>query len=308
MIINTGMRTDIPAFYTPWFLNRLRERFVLVRNSYRPEQVTRYRLSPDVVDLIGFCTKDPEPLLPHLDALEPYGQYWFVTITPYGRDIEPGVPPVERVLKSFRQLSDQVGADRVGWRYDPIFLSDKYTLDFHRRAFAKMAEALAGYTHACVISFIDLYPKVTRNFPEVLPVGREDRLALGQYIIQTARANGMVLRPCGEGSELAPYGADCGGCMTLGILEKALGEGIRAPKQRGARKACSCHITCDIGAYDTCAHLCRYCYANTSREAVLQNRQRHDPRSPLLIGHLQPGDQLRQAHQESWRDRQGRLF
>ena len=96
--------------------------------------------------------------------------------------------------------------------------------------------------------------------------------------------------------------------MTLGILEKALGEGIRAPKQRGARKACSCHITCDIGAYDTCAHLCRYCYANTSREAVLQNRQRHDPRSPLLIGHLQPGDQLRQAHQESWRDRQGRLF
>lgn len=202
--------------------------------------MTRYRLSPDVVDLIGFCTKDPAPLLPHLDALEPYGQYWFVTITPYGRDIEPGVPPVERVLESFRQLSDQVGADRVGWRYDPIFLSDKYTLDFHRRAFAKMAEALAGYTHACVISFIDLYPKVTRNFPEVLSVGREDRLALGQYMIQTARANGMVLRPCGEGSELAPYGADCGGCMTLGILEKALGEGIRAPKQRGARKACSC--------------------------------------------------------------------
>ena len=180
MIINTGMRTDIPAFYTPWFLNRLREGFVLVRNPYRPEQVTRYRLSPDVVDLIGFCTKDPAPLLPHLDALEPYGQYWFVTITPYGRDIEPGVPPVERVLESFRQLSDQVGADRVGWRYDPIFLSDKYTLDFHRRAFAKMAEALAGYTHACVISFIDLYPKVTRNFPEALPVGREDRLALGQ--------------------------------------------------------------------------------------------------------------------------------
>lgn len=308
MIINTGMRTDIPAFYTPWFLNRLREGFVLVRNPYRPEQVTRYRLSPDVVDLIGFCTKDPAPLLPHLDALEPYGQYWFVTITPYGWDIEPGVPPVERVLESFRQLSDQVGADGVGWRYDPIFLSDKYTLDFHRRAFAKMAEALAGYTHACVISFIDLYPKVTRNFPEALPVGREDRLALGQYMIQIARANGMVLRPCGEGSELAPYGADCGGCMTLEILEKALGEEIRAPKMRGARKECSCHITCDIGAYDTCAHLCRYCYANTSREAVLQNRKRHDPRSPLLIGHLQPGDQLRQAHQESWRDRQGRLF
>ena len=100
MIINTGMRTDIPAFYTPWFLNRLREGFVLVRNPYRPEQVTRYRLSPEVVDLIGFCTKNPAPMLDYMESLEPYGQYWFVTITPYGRDVEPGVPPVDQVLES----------------------------------------------------------------------------------------------------------------------------------------------------------------------------------------------------------------
>ena len=94
MILQTGMRTDIPAFYTPWFLNRLRAGFVLVRSPYAPQRVTRYSLSPDVVDLIGFCTKNPGPMLPHLDALRPYaGQYWFVTLTPYGRDIEPNVPP-----------------------------------------------------------------------------------------------------------------------------------------------------------------------------------------------------------------------
>ena len=112
MIINTGMRTDIPAFYTPWFLNRLREGFVLVRNPYRPEQVTRYRLSPEVVDLIGFCTKNPVPMLDYMESLEPYGQYWFVTITPYGRDVEPGVPPVDQVLESFRKLSRMVGVRR----------------------------------------------------------------------------------------------------------------------------------------------------------------------------------------------------
>lgn len=133
MIINTGMRTDIPAFYTPWFLNRLREGFVLVRNPYRPEQVTRYRLSPEVVDLIGFCTKNPAPMLDYMESLEHYGQYWFVTITPYGRDVEPGVPPVDQVLESFRKLSRMVGVRRIGWRYDPIFLSDRYTLEFHEK-------------------------------------------------------------------------------------------------------------------------------------------------------------------------------
>ena len=194
MIINTGMRTDIPAFYTPWFLNRLREGFVLVRNPYRPEQVTRYRLSPEVVDLIGFCTKNPAPMLDYMESLEHYGQYWFVTITPYGRDVEPGVPPVDQVLESFRKLSRMVGVRRIGWRYDPIFLSDRYTLEFHEKAFAYMVRALAGYTRICVISFIDLYPKVMRNFPEAVPVVREERIALGQYMIRTAREARTALR------------------------------------------------------------------------------------------------------------------
>ncbi len=87
MIINTGMRTDIPAFYSDWFVNRLKAGLVLVRNPYNPRFVTRYRLSPDVVDLIGFCTKNPAPMLPHMDLLRPYGRYWFVTITPYGKNM-----------------------------------------------------------------------------------------------------------------------------------------------------------------------------------------------------------------------------
>ena len=117
MIINTGMRTDIPAFYSDWFVNRLKAGFVLVRNPYNPRSVTRYRLAPDVVDLIGFCTKNPAPMLPYMDLLKPYGQYWFVTITPYGKEIEPRVPDKRNVLESFRRLSDIVGVDSIGWRY-----------------------------------------------------------------------------------------------------------------------------------------------------------------------------------------------
>ena len=115
MIIQTGMRTDIPAFYSKWFLNRIKEEYVLVRNPYNPSQVTKYSLSPEVVDLIAFCTKNPEPMLSHMNVLKPYGQYWFVTITPYGKDIEPNVPDKETVMEDFKRLSDIVGIDSMGW-------------------------------------------------------------------------------------------------------------------------------------------------------------------------------------------------
>ena len=104
MIIQTGMRTDIPAFYAKWFTNRLKAGYVLARNPYNPASVTRYRLDPEVVDLIGFCTKNPAPMLPRLELLKPYGQHWSVTITPYGRDIEPHVPPKEQVMESLKRL------------------------------------------------------------------------------------------------------------------------------------------------------------------------------------------------------------
>ena len=304
MIINTGQRTDIPAFYTDWFVNRLKAGFVLVRNPYNPRSVTRYRLSPEVVDLIGFCTKNPAPMLPHLDLLRPYGQFWYVTITPYGKEIEPGVPDKREVLDSFRRLSDTVGPDRMGWRYDPVFISGEYPAGRHIRAFEYMAQTLSGYTRTAVISFVDLYEKTKRNFPEVRPVTAEQRLLLGKAFVEITGQYGMTLRPCGEGDELAPFGADCSGCMTVAMYEQALGRRLKVPKTAPARKECACYLGGDIGAYNTCGHLCRDCYANYDAATVRKNLAAHDPESPLLIGHLEPGDQVHEAKQESWIDPQ----
>ena len=304
MIINTGMRTDIPAFYSRWFVNRLKAGFVMVRNPYDPHSVTRYRLSPDVVDLIGFCTKDPGPMLPHMERLRPYGQYWFVTITPYGREIEPHVPDKLRVLDSFRRLSDVVGPDSMAWRYDPVFVSDRYPVERHIRAFEYMARALSGHTRTAVISFIDLYAKTRRNFPQAKPVTAEQRITLGKAFIGIGRQYGMTIRPCAEGGELAAFGADCGGCMTVAIYEKALRRRLKAPARPAARKECACCLGADIGAYNTCGHLCRYCYANYDAGTVRKNRAAHDPDSPLLIGRLTPEDRVHEARQESWIDPQ----
>lgn len=308
MILQTGMRTDIPAFYSRWFANRLKEGFVLVRNPYNPENVTRYKISPDVVDLIGFCTKNPAPMFEYMDLLKPYGQYWFVTITSYGRDVEPNVPPKEKVMEDFRRLSDIVGIDSIGWRYDPVFIDEKYTLERHISDFEKMAKHLAGYTKVCVISFIDLYKKVLRNFPQVSEVNYADRLSIGKAFVETGRKYGITIKPCAEGRELERYGADCSGCMTVQTYETALGMKLNAPKKKSLRSECSCLLGSDIGEYDTCGHLCRYCYANNDIQAVRRNMKNHNPDSPLLIGNLHERDKIHDAKQESWIDNQLTLF
>lgn len=304
MIINTGQRTDIPAFYSEWFVNRLKEGYVLVRNPYNLNNVARYRLDPVVVDLIGFCTKNPAPMLPHMKLLEPFGQFWYVTITPYGRDIEPNVPKKTTVLESFKRLSDIVGSNRIGWRYDPILISQDWPVERHIKAFEYMAKALSGYTHTAVISFIDLYEKTKRNCPGITTVAQDDRITLGRAMIDIGKSYGMTIRPCAEGNDLATYGADCNGCMTIPMYEKALGQRLKAPNVVPARKECACYLGGDIGAYNTCGHLCRYCYANYDEKTVRRNMTRHDPKSPLLIGYVEPGDQVYDAKQESWIDGQ----
>ena len=307
MIIQTGLRTDIPAFYTPWLLRRLEEGYVLVRNPYNPSTVTRYSLSPDVVDLIAFCTKNPAPMLPHLEKLSPYGQYWYVTITPYGPDIELHVPPKEQVMADFLRLSEALGPDCVGWRYDPILLTETYTAQRHIEDFERMARTLAGGPRVCVISFIDLYQKVKRNFPEAREVHLSVRTDLGKAFAEIGQRYGITVKACAEGNLLAPYGVDCTGCMTIPMYEAALQARLNAPKRRETTRACACHLTCDIGAYDTCGHLCRYCYANSNPAAALRNQQRHDPTSPFLLGGSLPGDKVHQAKQVSWRDDQVRM-
>ena len=310
MIINTGQRTDIPAFFPEWLANRLREGFVCVRNPYNPVQVSRYKLNPQLVDAIGFCTKNPAPFFPYLDLLNEYGQYWYVTITSYGKDIEPGVPNKDKVMEAFKYLSNRIGTYRIGWRYDPIFIDDKYTVKHHLKSFEKMASNLKGCTNHVVISFIDIYDKVKRNFPEARAVSADDKLTLGKEIIQIAADNGMLVKPCAEGDFLDKYGADCSGCMTIQMYEKAIGSRLIAPKSRvqPARADCACYLGADIGAYDTCQHYCKYCYANNDLELVTKNKLLHNPSSPFLIGDDRPGDQIHDVEQKSWIDNQMSIF
>lgn len=308
MIINTGMRTDIPAFYSQWLENRLNAGFVCVRNPLYPQRITRYRLSPDVVDLIVFCTKDPIPMLCRFDCLSPYRQFWFVSITGYGKKIEPGINDKYTIMDAFRRLSEMVGSDKVVWRYDPIFLIGPYTVEYHIRAFEKIASYLEGYTHTAVISFVDLYNNVRINFPQLKAVRREDALIMAKAMVASAERHGMKVQSCCEGNYLSRVGVDVSGCMTQEVLEKAIGCRLKPLPKVKNRPGCDCFISCDIGAYDSCPHLCRYCYANLSPETAAQNFLKHDSESPLLIGNIEKGDIVTDAKQESWLDLQERII
>lgn len=301
MIINTGSRTDIPAYFGAWFYNRLREGCVMVRNPYYMEQVTRYRLSPDVVDVLCFCTKNPEPMLPRLGELSRFRQFWFVTVTPYGKEIEPFVPDKSQVIRSVKELSRLAGPGLVGWRYDPIFISDSYPVEFHMECFEKMAASLGGFVNSCVISFIDLYEKTKKNFRGVRPVTEGEQMILTEFMAGVGKKYGIPIRTCCENPALSKFGVDVSGCMTKEVLERAVGGALEIPGgRRPARQECRCLLGADIGMYNTCGHGCVYCYANYDRKIVEENRKNHDPDSPFLIGGPKDFDRVTEAKQSSW--------
>lgn len=308
MIINTGCRTDIPAFFSNWFYNRIEEGYVCVRNPYFPAQVTKYILNPDVVDCIAFCTKNPGPMISRMHQLDAFGQFWFVTILPYEKDIEPNVPSNEQIIDDFKNLSNIIGAYRVEWRYDPVFINETYTLNRHIEAFEHIASRLCGYTRYCVISFIDLYEKTKRNFNGIRAVSRPEREIIGQAFAEIGSRYNIRIKTCVEGQELSRYGVDCTGCMTKPVLERALGKELIMRRSGSIRRECECLLGHDIGVYNSCSHGCIYCYANYSKRAVESNIKNHFVNSPLLIGVIQEGDIVKQHKQIRFTDDQKKLF
>lgn len=308
MILNTGSRTDIPAFYSDWFYRRISEGYVFSRNPYYPTQITKYLLDPETIDVLVFCTKNPSPMFGRFSMLAAFDMFWFVTITPYGKEIEPYVPPKEQVIGYFQELSGLVGKERISWRYDPVFLTDKYSVDFHIGQFRQMAKALSGYTAQCVVSFIDLYEKTKRNFPGIRSVTATQQEELVAAFAEIAQENGLQIHLCCEDAALVREHVDADGCMSQAVLEQSLGCRLQVPHGKAARKECACLLGADIGAYNTCGHGCLYCYANYDRETVVEHMKLHRASSPLLIGAVEEHDVVRQAKQRSWKDGQLNLF
>ena len=299
MILNTGLRTDIPGFFSEWFYNRIDEGFVYVRNPYAKNQIYSYRLDPELIDCIIFTTKNPRPMFRNLEKIDKFNQYWHITITPYGKEIEPNVPPVDEVIDSFKFLSERLGKEKVTLRYDPIFISEKYSIEKHIESFDYILDSLSDYTTEAIISFIDLYEKTKRNFPNAKEVTQDERLRIGEEFAKIGEKYNIKVKTCAEGTELERFGIDSSGCMTKEVIEKAINKNLDIPKQKARNGECYCLLNNDIGEYNTCNHGCLYCYANSNKRLVKRNLKLHDPKSPILIGEIKEDDIIIERKQES---------
>ena len=288
MVIFASGRTDIPAFYGEWFMNRYREGYVDSRTPFYLRLVSRMYFAD--CDLIMFCSKNPTPMLDRIQEIS-HPIVFQVSITPYRKDIEPNLGDKSQIIESTIALSKILGIDHVAVRYDPIFLSDVYDVAYHLRAFERLCARLKGYVHTVIVSFMDDCKSVRRNkdLLRARDFTEEDYRLIGEGFSSIAASNGMVVQTCYEERNLFEYGFHVGECLSAsyvyGITGKKLGG--RMPRKGGT---CHCVATADIGDYNCCPHGCKYCYANYDEAKVGENKEKHDPNSSLLIGHVRPDD------------------
>ena len=295
MIISASRRTDIPTYYSEWFINRIKEGYVLVRNPMNAHQISKISLDPDIVDGIVFWTKNPIPMLDKLDRLQDYTYYFQFTLNSYGQDVEAHVPSKQNaIVPAFKKLSDQIGPDRVIWRYDPIFLNDKYTPEYHLRYFEQLAKILHSYTKKCTFSFIDMYRNTEKNVKglDIHPFPVEQQRYIAKNLADIAHSYGLQIDTCAEGIDLEQYGIQHARCIDDRLLSKLLGCPLKVGKDKNQRLECGCIESIDIGTYNTCRNGCLYCYANYSQKSVQTNSQKHNPNSPLLFGEVGEGDRI----------------
>ena len=311
MILSVSRRTDIPNYYSEWFFNRLKDGFLYVRNPMNFHQISEIKISPDVVDCIVFWTKNPLPMMERLDELEAYNYYFQFTLTGYGNDVERNLPNKKTSdIPIFQELSNKIGKEKVVWRYDPIFFSNRYNVQYHLKAFRSIAEALSGYTEKCVISFLDIYPKNKKNMDNLLSYDLSDSelREFAKELSNIAKENHIKIGSCAEKVDLDEYGIIHNSCIDKELIEKIIGCKLKINKDKNQRIECGCVESVEVGTYNTCKNGCVYCYANYSAKSVESNFQKYDPLSPLLCGHIEKDDRISTRKVVSLKETQISIF
>lgn len=293
MILSVSRRTDIPSYYSDWFFNRLKEGYVCVRNPMNIHRVSRVPLNKDIIDGIVFWTKNPKPMLQHLDKLDDYPFYFQFTLNPYSTDIETNLASKkDHIIPTFIELSKSVGREKIVWRYDPIIINEKYSLEYHYKYFSSLCDKLSPYTEKCTISFIDIYRNIAKKLMVlgVKEISQELQIEIAIRFSEIAKGYGLLIDTCCEKIDLSQYGIKHAACIDASRLERIGNYKLKLSKDKNQRQECGCFESIDIGAYNTCKNGCVYCYANFSDTTVNKNFNAHNVNSPLLFGEIKEDD------------------
>ena len=291
MILSVSRRTDIPAFYSEWFMKRLEEGFVYVRNPMNANQISNIPLSPKNVDCIVFWTKDSKNIIQYLNQINEIGyKYYFqFTITPYDKEIENNVRDKREIIETFKELSKKIGKEKVILRYDPIFIQDngKYSVNFHIEAFEKLIDSVSQFTKRVVISFIDGYRKVATNMKDIKikEISNNDMRFIARHFSDITKKHNLQFETCAEEIDLKEFDIIHSQCIDGDLIEKIVGYNIFNKDIRDDNRLyCGCMKCVDIGQYDSCIHNCAYCYANINKKKAFENYKKHNQNSPILFG------------------------
>ncbi len=310
MIISASRRTDIPAYYSEWFFNRIKEKTACVRNPVNMRQISKINLAPDALDCIVFWTKNPKPMLEKLCLLKEYAYYFQFTLNPYEQDIETNLPPKNKIIETFKKLSDKTGKEKIIWRYDPVLINSKYNIQYHIDNFEKIAAALKNYTEKVTFSFIDFYKKIAENIKAInaAVITTEEKNIIADNFSKIAKENNFAIDTCAEDIDLSKYGITHARCVDDRLIAKINGTGFTTEKDKNQRIECGCVKSIDIGEYNSCSNGCVYCYANYSHAAVKKSTEKHIQTSPLLIGNITLDDIVYERKTTTGKNFQKELF
>lgn len=295
MIISASRRTDIPAFYAQWFINRIRAGHCTVPNPFNRKQISHISLCPEDVTTIVFWTRNPQPLIPYLKELDQLGyRYYFqYTVMNNPRLIDTMTPSLSSSLGIFKKLSDLIGPEKIIWRYDPIVISNITGIEFHTDTYKNIAEALRNYTQRSVISLLDIYPKLKKrlkalkdNGVEIVDYNKKFDKRFDELLFtlaDVAEQNKMEIVSCAEDPDLTKYNIQPGKCIDDDYIKRVFGIDVSYKKDPFQREACGCVVSRDIGVYDTCLSGCQYCYATTSFEKAKVLHENHNPDSTSIV-------------------------
>lgn len=308
MILSVSRRTDIPCYYSDWFINRLKEGYVLTRNPMNHSQVSKISLSPDTTDCIVFWTKDAKNIMDKLKILNDMGyNYCFqFTLTPYGNDIEKNLRNKTEIEDTFIALGNMIGKKRVIWRYDPIVLNNQLSIDYHKEQFTRLCEKLHNYTESVTISFVDIYKKLKTNI--ILPINEKQMAELGKFIGKTANDYGLTAKACCEKTDMSLFGIEKASCIDKDVIEKICSYKLDINVDKNQRNGCNCVESIDMGTYNTCLNGCVYCYANYSEKSIIANVKGHNPKADMLNDELKGTEKITERKVRSYVNNQIDLF
>lgn len=304
IIISASRSTDIPAFYSDWFIYRIKQGYLVWKNPFNQSPLF---VTFQNTRLIVFWSKNPKPIIQHLDYLNDknLNYYFQFTINDYVKEkLEPNVPSVESRIETFINLSEKIGKEKVIWRFDPLILTDKIGVNELLSKIERIGNQLSQHTVKLVFSFADIgiYRKVQSNLNKGnINYSEFDDISMNQFAKGLKELNQkwkFEISTCAEKIELGKYGINHNRCIDDDLMKhlfykdsklmEFLGYELKKAdlfetkeelipikkrnlKDKGQRELCGCIFCKDVGEYNTCLHLCEYCYANTSKKVVLDN-------------------------------------